>query len=75
MVDLVIPSKSTNSEWWRRMLQTVKPTYWLFVTRDNGNMEIYVMPDMKLVYIVTNVGNGNKVSTITLFFVCSHIAL
>lgn len=63
MVDLAIPSKTKNSDWWRRLLQPVKPTYWLFVTRDNGNLEIFVMPDMKLVYLITNVGNGSKVST------------
>lgn len=67
MVDLVIPSKSKNSDWWRRLIQPSKPTYWLAVARDNGNLEIYFMPDMKLVYIITNVANGNKVILFSLF--------
>lgn len=62
MVELAQSSKhNRQSEWWRRHLQPVKPTYWLFVTRDNGNMEVFAMPDMRLVYIVTNVGVGNRV--------------
>jgi cleavage and polyadenylation specificity factor subunit 1 len=61
MADMTLPSNTKNSDWWRRMMQAVKPTYWLLVTRDNGNLEIYSMPDLKLVYLVTNVGNGNKV--------------
>jgi cleavage and polyadenylation specificity factor subunit 1 len=61
MADMTLPSNTKNSDWWRRMMQIVKPTYWLLVTRDNGNLEIYSMPDLKLVYLVTNVGNGNKV--------------
>lgn len=52
LVDLAIPTKATNSEWWRRLLQQHKPTYWLFIVRDNGNLEIYNMPDLKLVYLV-----------------------
>lgn len=69
LVDLAIPSKSTQSDWWRRHLQPKKPTYWLFVIRSNGNMEIYFMPDMKLAYIVTNVGNGNKFLSDSMEFV------
>lgn len=46
-----------------------KPTYWLFVIRDNGNMEIYFMPDMKLAYLVTNVGNGNHFLSDSMEFV------
>lgn len=69
MVNLAVNSKNANSEWWRRHLQPVKPTFWLFVTRDNGNLEIFVMPDMKLVYIVTNVGNGSKVLTDSIEYV------
>lgn len=69
LVDLAIPSKTKYSDWWRRHLQPKKPTYWLFVIRDNGNMEIYFMPDMKLAYIVTNVGNGNKCLSDSMEFV------
>lgn len=69
MVELAKQSKNSQSEWWRRHLQPAKATYWLFVTRDNGNMEAFVMPDMKLVYIVQNVGNGAKVLTDAIEFV------
>ncbi|XP_063696234.1 cleavage and polyadenylation specificity factor subunit 1 [Culicoides brevitarsis] len=59
MADMVIKATIKNSDWWRRLMQVFKPTYWVFVTRDNGNMEIYSMPDLKLTYLVNNVGNGN----------------
>lgn len=65
---MAIPTKQ-NTEWWRRLLQPVKPSYWLLATRDNGNLEIYSMPDLKLVYLVTNVGNGNKVLSDSMEFV------
>lgn len=61
MADMTLPSTTKNSDWWRRYLVPIKPTFWLLVTRDNGNLEIYSMPDLKLVYLITNVGNGNKV--------------
>jgi len=64
MANMAIPTRVKNSDWWRRLLQVFKPTYWLFVIRDNGNMEIYSMPDMKLVYMVNNVANGNKVTLV-----------
>lgn len=73
MADLALPSKNKNTDWWRRHLQPNKPTYWLFVLRDNGNMEIYFMPDMKLAYIVTNVGNGNKFLSDSMEFVPLHL--
>lgn len=57
---MTMPSNTKKSDWWRRHIQPKTPKFWLFVIRDNGNMEIYFMPDMKLAYIVTNVGNGNK---------------
>lgn len=37
--------------------------------RDNGNMEIYFMPDMKLAYIVNNVGEGNRYLSDSMEFV------
>lgn len=72
MVDMAIPSQNKNSDWWRRLMQPVKPTYWLFVTRDNGNLEIFVMPDMKLVYLITNVGNGNKVNLASFYIISNN---
>lgn len=61
MVDMSIASNAQRSDWWRRFLLPVKPSYWLLVTRDNGNLEIYSVPDLKLMYLVTDVGSGNKI--------------
>lgn len=70
LAELAMQSSNTKkSDWWRRHMQPKKPSYWLFVIRDNGNMEIYFMPDMKLAYIVTNVGNGNKFLSDSMEFV------
>jgi cleavage and polyadenylation specificity factor subunit 1 len=60
MIDMTIASQAQKSDWWRRLLQIIPPTFWLFVTRDNGNLEIYSVPDLKLMYLVTDVGQGNK---------------
>lgn len=69
MADMTLPSKQKNSDWWRRLMQSVKPTYWLFITRENGNLEIYSMPDLKLVYLISDVGNGNKILSDSMEFV------
>uniref|UniRef100_A0A1B0CNG3 Uncharacterized protein n=1 Tax=Lutzomyia longipalpis TaxID=7200 RepID=A0A1B0CNG3_LUTLO len=63
MAEMAVGSKATGNEWWRKYMQTSKPTYWLFVARANGNLEIYSMPDLKLTYLISNVANGNKVLT------------
>lgn len=68
MAEMAVGGKK-GSEWWRRYLQASKPTYWLLVTRSNGNLEIYSMPDLKLTYLVNNVANGNKVLTDSMEFV------
>lgn len=64
-----MPSNTKKSDRWRRFLQPKKPSFWLFVIRDNGNMEIYFMPDMKLAYIVNNVGEGNRYLSDSMEFV------
>lgn len=61
MVDMSIASNAQRSDWWRRFLKPVKPSYWLFLIRENGNLEIYNVPDLKLMYLVTDVGSGNKI--------------
>lgn len=61
MIDMTISSQAQKSDWWRRLIQYIKPSFWLFVARDNGNLEIYSVPDLKLMYLVTDVGNGNKI--------------
>ena len=42
-------------------MQEVKPTYWILLTRDNGNLEIYTLPDFKLSCLVRNFGQGLRV--------------
>lgn len=69
LADLALPSNAKKSDWWKRQIQPKKPSFWLFVIRDNGNMEIYFMPDMKLAYIVNNVGEGNRYLSDSMEFV------
>ncbi|XP_069698510.1 cleavage and polyadenylation specificity factor subunit 1 [Periplaneta americana] len=65
----VIPEPSSTTvmsmigetPWWHKYLQEVKPTYWILVTRDNGNLEIYTLPDFRLSYLVRNFGQGLRV--------------
>lgn len=42
-------------------MHPIKPSYWLFLTRDNGHFEIYSIPDFQLSYIVTGIGTGLSV--------------
>ncbi|XP_060653356.1 cleavage and polyadenylation specificity factor subunit 1 [Drosophila nasuta] len=69
MADLAKQSKQKNTDWWRRQLVQAKPSYWLVVARQSGTLEIYSMPDMKLVYLVNDVGNGALVLTDAMEFV------
>ncbi|XP_063236950.1 cleavage and polyadenylation specificity factor subunit 1 [Bacillus rossius redtenbacheri] len=49
--------------WWRKRLQMqeVKPTYWLFLVRENGSLELYTLPDFQLSYVVRGFGHGHRV--------------
>ncbi|XP_022229286.2 cleavage and polyadenylation specificity factor subunit 1 [Drosophila obscura] len=69
MAVLAQQSKQKNSDWWRRLLVQAKPSYWLVVSRKSGTLEIYSMPDMKLVYHINDVGNGAMVLSDALEFV------
>lgn len=69
IVDIARVNRSRTSDWWRRMIQPIKPSFWVFITRDNGNLEIYSMPDLKLVYLINNVGNGNHYLSDSMEFV------
>lgn len=42
-------------------MHPIKPTYWLFLTRDNGHFEIYSIPDFQLSYLVSGIGTGLSV--------------
>lgn len=46
---------------WKKYLLNIKPTYWLFVVRENSNLEIYSIPDFKLCFIARNLCFGHKV--------------
>lgn len=47
--------------WWKKYLTDTRPTYWLFIVRDNSNLEIYSVPEFKLSFIVRNLCFGYKV--------------
>lgn len=47
--------------WWKKYLIENKPTYWLFIVRENSNLEIYSIPDFKLSFIVRNLCFGHQV--------------
>lgn len=55
------PKQKVYHNWWKKYLTPNKPTYWLFVVRDNSNLEIYSIPDFKLSFFVTNLCFGYKV--------------
>lgn len=55
------PKPKIYYNWWKKYLLDVRPTYWLFVVRDNSNLEIYSIPDFKLCYYITNLCFGHKV--------------
>ncbi|XP_071082054.1 cleavage and polyadenylation specificity factor subunit 1-like [Haliotis cracherodii] len=47
------PGKSSSKD--------IKPSYWAIMCRENGDMEIYSMPDFKLCFYVKNFPMGHKV--------------
>lgn len=54
------PKPKIYNNWWRKYLVDVRPSYWLFVLRDNSNLEIYSIPDFKLCYYINNLCFGHK---------------
>ncbi|XP_047519601.1 cleavage and polyadenylation specificity factor subunit 1 [Pieris napi] len=68
MASIMLAEQSKNpdvprrvSRWWKKQLVEVKPTYWLYVVRDNGNLEIYSLPEMKLSFLVRDVCAGHRI--------------
>jgi len=43
-----------NTLWWLKFLEQPIPTYWVILTRDNGYMEIYTLPDFTIKYRAAN---------------------
>lgn len=56
-----VPRIRARYNWWKKFYIDYKPTYWLFVVRENSNMEIYSVPEFKLSFIVRNLCFGYKV--------------
>ncbi|XP_063370441.1 cleavage and polyadenylation specificity factor subunit 1 [Cydia amplana] len=68
MASIMLAEQSKNpgvprrvSRWWKRHLAELKPTYWLFVVRNNGNLEIYSLPEMRLSFLVRDVCAGERI--------------
>ncbi|XP_045761794.1 cleavage and polyadenylation specificity factor subunit 1 isoform X1 [Maniola jurtina] len=68
MASIMLAEQSKNpgvprrvSRWWRRHLMEPKPSFWLFVVRDNGNLEIYSLPEMRLSFLVRDVCAGERI--------------
>ncbi|XP_030753926.1 cleavage and polyadenylation specificity factor subunit 1 [Sitophilus oryzae] len=55
------PKPKVFYNWWKKYLTPYKSTYWLFVVRENSNLEIYSLPDFKLSFYVQNLCFGHKV--------------
>ncbi|KAM3957206.1 cleavage and polyadenylation specificity factor subunit 1 [Aphomia sociella] len=68
MASIMLAEQSKNpgvprriSRWWKKYLTEPKPTYWLFVVRCNGNLEIYSLPEMRLSFLVRDVCGGHRI--------------
>lgn len=46
---------------WQKYLNEVKATYWVLMSRENGHLEIYSLPDLQLSYLVAGAGLGHRV--------------
>lgn len=72
---LKLNPQKRKSNWWKKYLFIDnKPTYWLFIIRENANLEIYSIPEFRLCYLIQNATQGNKVLTDSLESVPSLFA-
>lgn len=62
----LLSSQYKGTAWWKKYLHQIKPSYWLFLTRENGHFEIYSIPDFQLSYLVPDIGTGLSVLADTL---------
>lgn len=60
-LNLPPPKPKVFHNWWKKYIVEPKPTYWMFVVRENSNLEIYSVPEFQLCFIVRNLGFGYKV--------------
>lgn len=56
----------SKKDWWKKHYTEHKASYWIFIVRENNNMEIYSLPEMRLCFLVRNVLSGAKVINIIL---------
>ncbi|KAL4709697.1 hypothetical protein ACJJTC_007428 [Scirpophaga incertulas] len=82
MASIMLAEQSKNpgvprrmSRWWKKHLLEAKATYWLFVVRQNGNLEIYSLPEMKLSFLVRDACAGHRVLADSLESVSNVTAL
>lgn len=54
-------STNKNTLWWLKFLEQPTPTYWVVLTRDNGYMEIFTLPDFKIKYRAANLDESPMV--------------
>jgi cleavage and polyadenylation specificity factor subunit 1 len=60
-VDESIEEESINKSNKIHVIEEHDPTYWLFIVRENGVLEIYSLPAFKLSYLVKNFPMGPRV--------------
>lgn len=46
--------EKSKNDWWRKWQKEIRPSYWLVGVRDNGDLEMYTLPDFRLSYAVKN---------------------
>ena len=54
--------EKTKNDWWRKWQKEIRPSYWLVGVRDNGDLEIYTLPDFKLSYAIKNFWLGKLIT-------------
>ncbi|VVC38721.1 WD40/YVTN repeat-like-containing domain,Cleavage/polyadenylation specificity factor, A [Cinara cedri] len=50
-----------NLMWWLKFIEQPTPTYWVVLTRDNGCLEIYTLPDFKIKYQAADIDESPAV--------------
>ncbi|KAI5737751.1 hypothetical protein M8J76_016444 [Diaphorina citri] len=56
-----VPGTPSVPFWLRQLQERRPPSYWLILTRIDGNLEIYSLLEFKLVFLAPNIGHGPKV--------------